>query len=281
MDLYRDPLAGLRSQIATKRGLIEGHERALPALLRALLPPALLEALARPSPPAEADPDSVDGLVSVENELDALLAAHDEAAALVPKLRECPDEVPDPPRPALRPPWAIEEDPQLDHRAALTRRLAVVEPEAFLVRWDDATYLSRFKLAGAPLVVSSKYQGSVERAAANAARTSVPRRLPAIDVHPEGAIHLVARKLHLVRDRLTGDEAFDREYVLEASPAAALVIGPDVRAAFVGARAVNPRLRVERGIAEITWRSSYDPDALLPDQVLAILLGIRAAIERA
>src|SRR5690606_13806736 len=39
--LYRDPLAGLRSQIATKQGLLESRERALPPLLRAMLPERL------------------------------------------------------------------------------------------------------------------------------------------------------------------------------------------------------------------------------------------------
>ncbi|MBX3229932.1 MAG: hypothetical protein KIT84_26140 [Labilithrix sp.] len=287
MDMYRDPLAGLRSQIATKRGLLELRERALPMLLRSMLPAALVKELSAKVPAAEVDPSSLEGLAGVETALDSLLAAHDEAAALAPKLRECPDEVPDPPRPATAPPWVIEEEPQLDHRAALTRRLAEIEPDAFIVRWDDWTYLSRFQLAGAPLVVRSRhvsYHRTVEHvrdSARNWARTSVPRSLPPIVVHAEGVLHTIARKLRLVRDVATGDAPFDRAYVMEGHPGAVLAIGADVRAAFVAALPTRLHLVVDRGVAEVSWRSSYEPRALLPDEVFAILLGVRAAIERA
>lgn len=283
MTLYRDPLAGLRSQIASKRGLLETRERALPLLFRAMLPERLAKIIARR---LEDDADSLEDLSKMDATLDEVLAAHEEVADLVPKLRECPDEVPDPSRnPNVSPPWVIEEALQLEFRKLFTRRLAEVAPDAYLVRWDDNAYVSRFTLAQAPLFVSCRFASSTGGAAASHAfaRTSVPHELPEIEIHEEGIFHAIGRALHLVRDHQTGHETFDSRFVVDADDASAAVIGPDVRDGFIALGNLQPQLFVRRGVAELQWKcwGTMDPDSLLPDGALAVLLGIRAAIERA
>ena len=282
MTLYRDPLAGLRSQVANKRGLLELRERALPILFRAMLPQRLAKIIARR---LKDDADSLEELTRMDATLDELLAAHDEAAELVPKLRACPEEVPDPARGGVGPPWVIEEAQQLEFRKLFTRRLAEIAPAAYLVRWDDTAYVSRFTLAGAPFFVSCRFDTltGVATPAPSFARTSVPAELPAIEVHEEGIFHAIGRALHLVRDHQTGDEAFDDVFLVDADDATAGIIGSDVRAALLALTPLQPQLFVRRGVAELQWKScgTLDPPSLLPDAAFAVLLGIRAAIERA
>lgn len=283
MTLYRDPLAGLRSQIASKRGLLSAREHALPVLFRAMLPERLVRVLGQR---LADDAESLEELSRMDATLDEVLAAHDEAAALIPKLRVCPEEVPDPARTGVvGPPWIIEEASQLEFRRLFTRRLAEIAPDAYLVRWDDCAYVSRFSLAGAPLFVSCRFAESAGTASPSRAfaRTSVPRELPSIGLHEEGMLHAIGRALHLVRDHSTGDERFDARFRLDAEEASAAVIGGDVRAALLTLAPLAPQLFVRHGVAEVQWRclGAADPASLLPDAAFAVLLGIRAAIERA
>lgn len=283
MTLYRDPLAGLRSQIASKRGLLESRERALPMLLRAMLPERLTRLFAQR---VKDDAESLEELSKMDAALDEILAAHDEAAALLPKLRACPDDVPDPSKSSnVSPPWVIEEAPQLEFRKLFTRRIAEIAPDAYAVRWDDSAYVSRFTLAGAPLFISCRFDATASQPVITKsfARTSVPAELPALEVHEEGVFHAIGRALHLVRDHQTGDSAFDEIFVVDADEATAQVIGSDVRAAFITLASAEPQLFVRHGVAELQWRAAWAsyPETLLPDAAFAILLGIRAAIERA
>lgn len=281
--MYRDPLAGLLSQIAMKRGLLAIREQALSALLRAMLPVGLAKTLERLRSKTDDEPESLDALTDVDAALDSLLAAHEEAAALVPKLRECPEDVPDPPLPQMRPPWIIEETTQLDFRALFTRRLAEIERDAYVIRWDDHTYLSRFSIARAPVLTAARFdvRAGVPEHARCFARTSVPVGVPAIDLRAEGSLHALGRVLHLVHDLKTDDGAFDRAFVLDAPPGTTALFDADVRSALVGLSALNPRLTISHGVAEITWKSDWTPQHLIPDGVIAVLLGIRGAIERA
>ena len=283
MTLYRDPLAGLRSQIASKRGLLESRERALPSLFRAMLPDRLTRVLAQRM---KDDAESLEDLSKMDAALDEVLFAHEEAAALLPKLRACPDEVPDPQKPSnVSPPWVIEEALQLEFRKLFTRRVAEIAPDAYTVRWDDSAYASRFVLAGAPFFVKCRYDATANQPVVTRsfARTSVPAELPALEVHEEGVFHAIGRALHLVRDHRTGDALFDDVFIVDADDATAAVVGPDVRDAFRSIAAAEPQLVVHHGVAELQWRAAWSsfPETLLPDAAFAILLGIRAAIERA
>ena len=69
MTLYRDPLAGLRGQIASKRGLLETRERSLPVLFRAMLPERLAKVLAKR---LKDDGDSLEDLARVDATLSGM-----------------------------------------------------------------------------------------------------------------------------------------------------------------------------------------------------------------
>lgn len=286
--LYRDPLAGLRSQIATKKALLESRDRALAPILRAMLPERLRSVLSRPREPLQVAPEAtdLDTLAGIDAALDQLLAAHDEAATLVPKLRECPDEVPDPPKPKVSPPWTIEEPVQLAFRATLTRRLAEIAPDAYLVRWDDTTYLARIRIAGAPLVLTSRIDllpGQPLTTSRSTARTSVPHSTPLLEVRPQRVFDGIGRALRIVRDREVGHPAFDEAFVVRGDADAVALLSRDVTVALLELRRFKPRLFVRRGIAELVWGNSYTGHTapLIPDQAIAVVLGIRALIERA
>jgi hypothetical protein len=74
-DAYRDPLASLRSQIATKRAVTLDVERQLTPFRRMLLADELRAALEDARVRAALDADSVEGLCAIERDVDA----YDEA----------------------------------------------------------------------------------------------------------------------------------------------------------------------------------------------------------
>jgi hypothetical protein len=231
------------------------------------------------------EPESLAALSRLDAALDELLVAHERAAELVPKLRECPAEVSDPPRPRVSPPWIFEEGFQLGFRAMVAKRVEAISPGAWLVRWDDTTYLSRVRIAGAPLVLSSKLtvvpaQPTTFR---STVRTSVPRATPQLEVRRERALDGVGRALGLINDTKVGDASFDERFVVSATPAAAALLTTDVTGALLRMEELGPRVVVKRGLLEIAWGQSYASFAepLMPDDAIAVALGIRAAIERA
>ncbi len=73
---YRDPLAGLRSQVAVKRAVLADREREVTPVLRALLPEAARASIARLRAAA----------------LDGMLAAYDAAIEQSTRLRWCADD---------------------------------------------------------------------------------------------------------------------------------------------------------------------------------------------
>lgn len=289
MSLYRDPLAGLRSQIATKRGLLSSRELTLPELFRAMLPKAigsrlveLKEQLTR-----HGEPESLDALTQLDATIDDLLIVHEEASQLVPKLRECPDDVPDPPRPRLAPPWVLEEKVQLTFRMQLTSLVTAIASDAWLVRWGDATYMSRLRVAGAPIIITSRFElGPTQTTRfTSSVRTSVPRSTPTLEVRHERLLDGVGRALGLVHDDKVGEgrAVFDERYVVNARPGAIALLTHDVTEALLAMDRLDARLTVGRGLAELVWGAELAGrhDAILPEDALTVVLGIRAAIERA
>jgi hypothetical protein len=253
-------------------------------LLRAMLPPRLQGTLQDLHDRALAEADSLEALTTVDGTLDEVLAAHVEVAELLPRLRECPDEVPDPPKPEVAPPWVFEEQIQLEFRAAFTSRLAEISPEAWLVRWDDTTYLSRLSVAGAPVVLSSRVDVLQGRVVGfhSALWTSVPQSVPSLDVRREGLLDGIGRALGVVRDARTKDNPFDEAFVVAGSAAAVSLLSPDVERALLAIQDLSPRLAVRRGIAGLSWKGGSERGGdLMPDEVFAIVLGVRATIERA
>lgn len=264
--MYRESLSSLRDQVATKRELVLAKTRALPSVLRLVLPAELLARVSHEH--AEPDATSLAALAAADALLDDALAAHQQIAALSAKARACPDEVPDPPRPQVGPPWAIEEHAQLAFRARLTRRLEALAPEAWLVRWGDDRYLSRFTLGGAPVIVL--WDGL-----RTTARTSLPALVPPLEVRSERALDGVGRAIGLVRDLPTGDAAFDRAFIVDsAHPETVALLGPVVRAALMELRPLAPRIHLRRGLVDVTVEDESGEGAV------TVALEIRAAIER-
>jgi hypothetical protein len=288
--LYRDPLAGLKSQVATKRGLVEQRERELAPLMRAMLPAALRKRIddgrARAADVREEDESSVERMTAIDGAMDALLIDYDEALALVPKLRECPLDVPDPPKPAQPPPWLIEEQRQRFFRVRFEERVREVSPEAYVVRWGDLRYLARLKVAGAPLVAMTAGNfdvGTPSTEFTSSLRTSVHPSAPRVTVKVKTALGGVAKVLKLARDDETGEAEFDDAFLVDGPDGGALSLTADVRAALRELEPWNVALLVRNGVADVSWEAPFRGSGfeLLHDAAFSVVLGIRAAIERA
>lgn len=298
--LYRDPLAGLKSQVATKRGLVEQRERELSPLLRAMLPAALRKRIdegrarvvdvrtehERERGAASAGEESVEALLAIDGAADALLAAYEEALALVPKLRECPFDVADPPKSRLPPPWLIEESRQRFFRGRFEERVKEVLHDAYVVRWSDVRYLARLKVAGAPLVAMTEGNFEVQALTTDFKswlRTSVHRAAPPLSVKVMGAVGGVARALRLARDDHTGHAEFDEAFLVDGPHGGVSLLTPDVTAALMHLLPWGVSLSVNGGLAEVSWGASFSGKGfeLLHDAAFSAVLGIRAAIERA
>jgi len=283
--LYRDPLAGLRSQIATKRGALDSHERRLPILLRALLPERITNVLDSLRDRALAEGETLETLSDADAALDGILAAYDEANELLPQLRECPEEVPDPKRPTQAPPYIFEEERQKHFRIRFDQRVREIAPEAYLVRWGDHTYLSRFRVGRAPVVAVTSLSPPIEITPhfSSALRSSVPERTPTLHVRMGGALEGLGKLIGVVEDRKVGHEGLDDAFIVGGSEASIALLAPDVITGLLALVPQRPSLHVSRGVVELAWSARdrmYAPD-LLREEALAIVLGVRAAIERA
>jgi hypothetical protein len=286
---YRDPLAGLRSQVTTKRAAAIDRAHELPPIIRVLLPEHLQEALAdlgvrtAGAPPP---PEDLDGLTREEAALDDLLAACDEAIALAPKLRELPDEVRDFPRPSLPAPWLLEEAPLLRFRQSLADRVkAITDDAGWLARWGDFGYIARLRLESAPIVFQATAGDSpADRPAigsfVSVLRTSIPAGVPRLELRRERAHHTVSRALHLAHEVNVGDPAFDEAFWIAGAEATATLLVPPVRHALLALVAHRPVLVVDDGVVDLVWTGAWRHVAedVLPDAAIAVVLGVRRAI---
>lgn len=282
--MYRDSLAGLKSQVATKRAAVASRE--LSPILRALLPDALRDALAELEPRALAEGESMEALTDADAALDAILAHHDEAQRLSPKLRESSEEVADPAPPAMSPPWLMEEDRLIAFRDAFARRILELAPEAFLVRFGDFAYITRFRITGGPYaIVANAFidpdGGLGASRCALVVRTSVPASLPSLVLRPEGLHHVIGKALHLASELEVGDRVLDAQFWITGARATTAVLTPAVRAALDALSPLGPVLRIGNGMATLAWSGTWIHSAreVLPDAALDALVGIRAAVE--
>lgn len=279
--MYRDSLAGLKSQVATKRGLFESRERAMSALLRAMLPLPLQEAM-RSRRESVIEPDTLEDWTRVDMALDEMLAAQEEAGKLIPALRECAEAVPDPPKGRLAPPWAIEEPIQLEFRSRLTERVVTLDADGYVVRWDDPMYLARLRVRGSPITITSRLSAN-PLSFRSTARTSVPATTPNLRVRRDRLLDAVGRTVGLVRDWKTGHDRFDEQFIVSGDEVATCLLTNVVIEALKELHPLRPELEVRRGIAELRWGVAYARRAepLLPTSSIAALIGIRSAIEHA
>jgi hypothetical protein len=283
VSIYRDALAGLKSQVATKRSALASRARALSPIRRALVPRALKKRIDHHVSVASATEEDLETLTAAEAALDALHAVYDEIDALGPTVRDCPFHVEDPPRPVQAPPWLEELTPQLAFRGRLTARIERVAPGSDVLRWGDRTYLVRMRIAGAPFLLRARAEihPVMNHIVMHNVmlRTSVPEGLGRLELGPSAPIlHAVGKALGIVEDREVGDPDFDRAYVIQADEDVAAILTADVRRAL---RAVGEaRLFVVGGVCELSWGGPPSAE-LLPDAAIGVLLAIRAAIDGA
>ena len=287
MSHYRDPLAGLRSQVALKRAVLVERERELTPVGRALLPEALCSTIDALRPRAIATEDSLEALSDADSALDGILAAHDEAAAKLPELRQsAADEIPDPARPAAAPPWLIEEPSLLELRAAVEASLLRIDSRATLGRFGDFAYVSRFRVGKAPytfaIVLSTapddEHLGRFE----SYLRTSVPAALQPLVVRRQGVHHYVGKALGIVRELELGASEFDAGFWITGSRATTAVLTAAVRRALGVLAEENPVLRIGDGLATLSW-AGYWRRAMghpVPAGAFESLAAIRAAVAR-
>jgi hypothetical protein len=295
-EIYRDPLAGLRSQVATKSATVADRQGQLPPIVRALLPERLRASLAQPAPaPADVGAEDLASLTEADAVLDRLLAAFDEALALAPKLRECPDTVPDPPHAGLPPPWLLEERAHVVARKALQLAVETMDESAYLVRWGDFSYLTRSRVHDRPVVHLAWFNphyaspdpirddvqlGGWLRFGA-LVRTSVPAAIGPLEVRPERVHHVVGRALHLASEIELGDAEFDEAFWVKGDAATATLLVAAVRRRLLFLRDRSPVLSIGGGLVELRWFGglSAGSNELLPPAALDVVLGIRAALE--
>lgn len=291
---YRDPLAGLRGQIAVKRAATTSKSAQVPPTLRALLPAALaarvdaLEAEGSLGDDALGDAD-LERLSAVDSALDALAAALEEALALAPRLKDCPDAPPDPPWPELPEPWLIEDPPQLGLRRALEARVLGLDEDSFLRRWGDAAYLSRLRVEDVRVVFMFSLRITEITFALDGFRSSlratVPRAFPELHLRPEKTLDALKKSVGLARELHLGEPALDEAYFVTGDPRALPLLDVSrVRGALGALAAFDGALHVEGGVVVASWGASVgsrwrgEPEPIFPDAALDLVLGVRHAL---
>jgi len=284
---YRDPLAGLRSQVATKRGVVASRGAALSAVVRAVLPADVLDRLRAYEARIEAAPETMEALAEIDSALEGLLAVYDEIAFIAPALLAYPLDVPDPPRPAQAPPWLIEERPRLEIRALADARLDELTPGTALVRWGDLGYVARFSFGEVSFVYRLEVHASDDHTIGPfscALRTSVPSALAPLRVRRERVHHAVGKLLHVARELELGASAFDDAFWITGDArTSALLEDAGVQRSLLAMKAHAPDLSIASGIAELAWVAGlFDPvpETVLPTPAIGALVHLRAVIDR-
>ncbi len=276
---YRDPLAGLRSQIVVKRAVLQDRDRTLTPVLRALLPAETRASMDSLRAAANAEAEEIDTLVAADAALDGLLAAHDAAQEQSTRLRWCAEDAGVPPRPWIAPPWLIEEPSQLQIRRALDRRLSQVDGE-LVDRWGDRGYRSHVQIEDARALFFFEYDPTEGSSASSLLRVTVPETLERIALGHQGLRHTLGKKLGLVRELEVGDTELDSRFLITGAAATIAVLTVRVRHALLQLPSAQLRLSIGRGYATLTWRFPWRDVGLdaLTIEALAVMSGIRRAI---
>jgi hypothetical protein len=106
---------------------------------------------------------------------------------------------------------------------------------------------------------------------------------PPLGVKVQSTLGGVAKALRLARDDQTGDAEFDDAFLVDGAKGGVLLLTADVRDALRSLEAWGVSLVVRSGIAEVKWTGAFGGKGfeLLHDAAFSVVLGIRAAIERA
>lgn len=277
---YRDPLAGLRSQVMVKRAVLEDRQRLLTPVLRALLPEETRTSMASLLAAASVDGDTLDTLAAADAALDGLLAAHDAALEQSTRLRWCAEDAGVPPRPWIAPPWLIEESGQLRMRRELDNRLSIVDGDP-VERWGDRGYRSHVPIDDARALFFFEHDlGEDVNKPSSMLRVTVPETLERITVVQQRLQHTIGKKLGLVRELEVGDPDFDSRFLITGAAATIAVLTPRVRDALLQLPSTHLRLSIGRGYATLTWKFPWRDvgrDAL-PPAALDVMVGMRRAV---
>lgn len=282
MSQYRDPLAGLISQVATKRAAAADMSTRVSAVVRAMLPDRIASALETLTMRAAKTATDLATLTDVDAALDALLVAYGEALALAPALIACSSEPPAPPQPGNDPPWLIEERAIRAYRGNLDARLQVIAPGAYLKRWGDFAYTSRFSAEGIALtLVTRHWVGDTNEGYESALLASLPRALPDLDVRREHAWDRAAHALGLAEEVELHDDVFDRAFWVKGDAATATLLVPAVRRALLAMVHLAPALHARDACLDLRWRGDIGLEStheLLPDAAIDTVVRFRRAL---
>lgn len=285
VSIYRDPEGALAVQIAAKRAVVAEHAKRMSPVLRALAAEATRARLRDTTTLAAPLPTGVGPLTELDAELEALLAAYEETFAREMHLRRCPHEAPRFAKPAIPPPWLIEEQPTLRFREELSARLERIAPGTTLLRWGDYAYLARFTVDRHPLelLLRARTDPTLDNFARldAALRSSLPEGMPPLEVRPERMTDAIGKILGVSRDISAADPPFDEAYFLTGDQDAVAALTPDVHAALLEIRPRTPTLTLGPGLVELTWTGAWRQGAVvaLPDAALEIVCGVRRAVE--
>lgn len=287
MSHYRDPLAGLLSQVATKRGLALDRDKRVTPVLRALLPSRIAERIAEHREHAlDETADSMETLARVDAALDALNSTYEEALLLEDDARTLAFEVADPQRPDIAPPWLIEEPSLLRFRNFLDERIdRALDDDITLLRWGDFGYLTRFRREGAPSTLHIEANLDANRMVVvgftATLRTTMPERVPELDLRTEGPHHAVGKALGLARELDTGDAPFDETYWIKGHRHALAFLNRDLRGPLLAIAPYRPRLRFHRGGMSLEWTRAWGSiESLELETMLALVDRIHALVAR-
>lgn len=291
---YRDPLAGLRGQIAVKRAATTSKSAQVPATLRALLPAAFAADLAGLEEKAHITDDEIgeadlERLSAVDSALDGLAAAFEAALVLAPNLKDCPEAPPDPPRPELPEPWLIEDPPQLDLRRAVEARVLGLDEDSFLRRWGDFTYLSRLRVEDVRIVFTFSIRltdiGFALDGFRGSLRASIPRAFPNLHLRPEKTLDAVKKSVGLARELDLGEPALDDAYFVTGDRRALPIVAvPRVRAALGVLAGLEGAFHAEDGVLVASWGAKWgrqfrgEPRTIFPDAAIDLVVGARRAL---
>jgi len=287
MNHYRDPLAGLRTQVEDHRRTVDELTRRLTPMQRLVLGPEVArttEVLAAQATAARARTvETVDTISEALRALAALEATLADSVARAPGLLRCPTDAPELGE-APRPPWTLLRR-AVDLQPIVHWLIAPYKP-AIISAWGTEGAAARFRASGGhPLVLAARASlvegilAPTVRAIEIALLTSIPSSLPGVLIRLHERWRVFERPRSTVRD-----SAFDATFVVSgAAEAAQLLLDAPARRALLALRALAPRVRIGSGVVEIgltmPWpRSAATP---LPAPAVTFVTALRKRIASA
>lgn len=287
MDIYRDPLAAIRSRIEELDSQVAALRSRFTDQLWSQLPEETARRLRELEQAASARSDDRAGLHRATAVLEAYRRALEEAVELATRiereLAHLPSAAPELEPPPLRGMVGISERADEIVRE-IWRRLKPVDPHCsvHVVRAHLLTpthFKARFQTEGCPfsLLLVPLSETIMETTLA----TSVSSLAPRLQVFPRSVLHTLLRAVGLLHAVEVGDLAFERRFTVEAGAAVARqVLSPQLRQLLLQlSQAARVTLVVRDGMATCCWTRPLDLPTLRG--AARLLAAIRLAPTRA